>query len=84
MFINRTKLSALALGTLLSISALQPALAAEVAKEDTKMARTSQQSSDAPYMDSKKQVQVNDKADKTDSSPDTWLDRQLLPSNQGG
>ena len=82
MFTNRTKLSALALGTLLSISALQSALAAEVAKEDTKMARTSQQNSDAPYVDSKQQV--NDKADKTDSSPDTWLDRQLLPSNQGG
>jgi hypothetical protein len=81
MFTNRTKLSALALGTLLSISALQPALAAEVAKEDVKMARTSQQSSDAPYIyiDSKKQVN-----DKADNSPDTWLDRQLLPSNQGG
>jgi hypothetical protein len=84
MFTNRNRLSALALGTLLSISALQPALAAEDAKENAKMARVSQQNGDAPYADSKKQVQVDDKADKTDNSPDTWLDRQLLPSNQGG
>ena len=77
MFIYRNKLSALALGTLLSISALQPALAAEDAKtaEDAKMARNSQQSSDAPCADSKKQL--NNKADKTDNSPDTWLERQL-------
>jgi hypothetical protein len=84
MFTNRNRLSALALGTLLSISALQPALAAEDAKENAKMARVSQQNGDTPYADSKKQVQVDDKADKTDNSPDTWLDRQLLPSNQGG
>ena len=71
MFIYRNKLSALALGTLLSISALQPALA----EEDAKMARNSQQNGDVPCADSKKQL--NDNADKTDSSPDTWLERQL-------
>ena len=71
MFIYRNKLSALALGTLLSIFALQPAMAAEEAK----MARNSQQISDAPCADSEKQL--NDNADKTDSSPDTWLERQL-------
>ena len=70
MFIYRNKLSALALGTLLSISALQPALAAE----DAKMARNSQQNGDAPCADSEKQL--NDNADKTDNSPDTWYERQ--------
>jgi hypothetical protein len=70
MFTNRNKLSALALGTMLSISALQPVLAAE----DTKMARDSQQSGDAPCAESRKQV--NDKADMIDSSPDTWYERQ--------
>jgi hypothetical protein len=82
MFTNRNSLSALALGTLLSISALQPALATEVAKEDVKLARNYQQTGGTPCAESKQQV--NDKADKTDSSPDTWIDRQLLPSNQGG
>jgi len=67
MFTNRNKLSALALGTLLSISALQPALAAE----DAKMARNAQQNGDAPCMDSQKQVN-----DKADNSPDTWYERQ--------
>ncbi|HEY6280613.1 MAG TPA: hypothetical protein VIW72_02300 [Burkholderiales bacterium] len=74
MFTNRNRLSALALGTLLSISALQPALAAEDTKVDVKMAWNSQQSGDAPCMDSKKQV--NDNAVKTDNSPDTWYERQ--------
>jgi len=74
MFTIRNRLSALALGTLLSISALQPALAAEDAKEDAKMARNSQQNGDAPCTDSKKQL--DDKADKTDSSPETWYERQ--------
>jgi len=82
MFTNRNKLSAFALGTLLSISVLQPALAAEDAKVDIKMARNFQQYGDAPCAESKKQI--NNRADKTDSSADTWLDRQLLPSNQGG
>ncbi len=71
MFTNRTRLSALALGTLLSIFALQPALAAE----DAKMARNSQQNGGAPCAESQKQV--NDKADKIDNSPDTWYERQL-------
>ncbi len=74
MFTNRNKLSALALGTLLSISALQPALAAEDAKEDAKMARNYQQTGGTPCAESKQQV--NDKTDKTDSSPDTWYERQ--------
>ena len=71
MLTNRNKLAALALGILLSISALQPALAAKVAKT----ARDSQQSDYAPCADSKKEF--NDNADKTDNSPDAWLDRQL-------
>jgi len=82
MFTNKTKLSALALGTLLSISVLQPALAAEDAKVEIKMARNFQPYGDVPCADSQKQV--IEPADKTDSSSDTWLDRQLLPSNQGG
>ncbi len=75
MFTNRNRLSALLLGTLLSISALQPALATE----DAKMARNSQQSGDAPCVESKKQV--NDNADKTDNSPDTWYERQNKTDN---
>ena len=71
MFTNRNKLSALAIGILLSISALQPALAAENAK----MARNAQQNGDAPCADSSKQV--NDKADKTDSSPEDWYQHEL-------
>jgi uncharacterized membrane protein len=82
MFTNRTNLSAFALGTLLSISALQPALAAEDAKADVKMARNFQQYGDAPCAESQKQV--IEPANKKNSSPDTWLDSQLLPSNQGG
>jgi hypothetical protein len=70
MFTNRNRSSALALGTLLSIFALQPALAAE----DAKMARNSQQNGGATCTESQKQV--NDKADKTDNSPDTWYERQ--------
>ncbi len=75
MFTNRNKLSALALGTLLSISALQPVLAAEEAKEDAKMARDSQQNGDAPCADSKKQV--NDKANMKDSAPEDWYQHEL-------
>ena len=71
MFTNRNKLAALALGILLSISALQPALAAE----DAKIARNFQQTGATASADSKKQV--DDKADKSDSSPDTWYEREL-------
>jgi len=71
MLTNRNKLSALGLGILLSTLSLSPALAAE----DTKITRNSQQSGYDPCADSKKEV--NDNADKTDNSPDTWLDRQL-------
>ena len=71
MFTNRNKLAALALGILLSISALQPALAAE----DAKIARNFQQNGATPCADTKKQV--DDKADKSDSSPDTWYEREL-------
>jgi hypothetical protein len=77
MLTNRNKLSALGLGILLSTLSLCPALAAEDAKEDAKLARNSQQSVYAPCADSKKEI--NDKADKTDrtdNSPDTWYDRQ--------
>jgi hypothetical protein len=70
MFTNRNRLAALALGILLSISALQPALSAE----DAKIARNFQQTGVAASADSKKQV--DDKADKSDSSPDTWYERQ--------
>ena len=82
MFTYSNKLSALALGALLSISALQPALAAEDAKVEVKMVRDSQQYGDIPCTESQKQV--IEPADKTNSSPDSWLDSQLLPSNQGG
>ena len=71
MFTNRNRLSALALGILLSISALQPALAAE----DAKIARNFQQNSATASADSKKQV--DNKADKSDSSTDTWYVREL-------
>jgi len=74
MLTNRIKLSALGLGILLSTLSLSPALAAEDAKEDAKLAQNSQQSGYAPCADSKKEV--NDNASKTDSSPDTWYDRQ--------
>jgi hypothetical protein len=71
MFTNRNRLADLALGILLSISASQPALAAE----DAKIARKFQQTGATASADSKKEV--NDNADKTDNSPDAWLDRQL-------
>ena len=71
MFTNRNRLSALALGTLLSISALQPALAAE----DAKMARNFQENSATPGADSKNQV--NDKANMKDSAPEDWYQREL-------
>ncbi len=74
MLANRNRLSALGLGILLFTLSLCPAVAAEDAKEDAKMARNSQQSGYAPCADSKKEV--NDNTSKTDSAPETWYDRQ--------
>jgi hypothetical protein len=70
MLANRYKLSVLVLGILLSALSLSSARAAE----DTKITRDPQQSGYAPCADSKKDV--NDSADKTGNSPDTWYERQ--------
>ena len=83
MFTDKTKLSAIVLGILLSFSMLQPALAADGTERHNPqisdgsvlpMARNSQQNGEAPCADSKKQL--NDNPGKTDNSPDTWYERQ--------
>lgn len=76
MLTNRNKLSALVLGILLSTLSLCPAMAAGDAKEDAKMAQNSQLSGYAPCADSKKEVNDNVSKTETDSSPETWYDRQ--------
>ncbi len=80
MFTYKNKSSVLVLGILLSLCALQPALAVDGAEQanlqisDTSasyMAWDSRPNSDIPCADSKKQV-----SDKPVSAPDTWYERQ--------
>ena len=64
MFRNRNKLSALALSILLAAMSLGTALAAENGKENDKVARDPQKTSDVPCAESNKQMDnIKDKMD---------------------
>ena len=74
MFTNRTKLSALALGILLTFSSFQHALAADSESVPSYTARNSQQKD---YAAVSKGVQINDNAGKAYSAPESWLESQF-------
>ena len=96
MFTNRNGLSALLLGTLLSIAALQPARAADFTEADAKacewldqqLRMTDGGSPASAFCNRPASVYqgasmtVPPATDKTDNSPDTWYERQLRM--QGG
>lgn len=75
MFTNRTKLSALALGLLLSFSSFQHALAADSESVPSYTARNSQQKD---YAAVSKGVQINDNAGKAYSAPESRLESQFM------
>ncbi|HSS46831.1 MAG TPA: hypothetical protein VLL03_05395, partial [Burkholderiales bacterium] len=91
MFTNRNKLSALLLSTLLSISALQPARAANFTEADAKacewldqqLRMTDGGSPASAFCNGPASVYqgnsmtVSSATEKTDNSPDTWYERQL-------
>jgi hypothetical protein len=92
MFTNRNRLSALALGTLLSISALQPALAADGTERAdinaSKWLEQQLQSTDGSptpaFQDRLTSVYQGASMtvpQRADTNANTWLDRQLRASD---